>query len=146
MKNNTILIGIVVLAIGLGAGFFGGMQYQSGKQPAGNQQFGGMMRNGAGQGGTRRTGGQNVGEIISADASSITIKLQDGSTKIVLLAGTTSINQATQAAVGDLKTGQRVAVFGTANSDGSITAQNISINPIMRNPSGAPAPTGNTSR
>jgi len=55
--------------------------------------------------------------------------LADGSSKIVLISDSTQINQATTATSVDLKMGITIAAYGTANSDGSITAQSIQINP-----------------
>ena len=72
------------------------------------------------------------GEIISSDDKSITVKLSDGSSKIVVLGTSTVINKADQATKDDLKVGEKAAVFGTENSDGSITAQNIQLNPTFR--------------
>jgi hypothetical protein len=66
----------------------------------------------------------------------MTVKLNDGSSKIVLLTGTTSINKAATAATSDLTVGETVSAFGTTNSDGSITATNVQINPLMRGPGG----------
>ena len=137
MKNSIIIAVIVALVVGGGA-FFGGMKYQQSKQPS----F--MRQGGTGAQGTRTgvnnrmgTGFRPVdGEILSADDKSITVKLQDGSSKIVLISDNTSINQASQATKNDLKVGVKVAVVGQQNSDGSVTAQNIQINPIIRNPSG----------
>lgn len=77
-----------------------------------------------------------AGEIIGADEKSITVKLQDGSSKIVLLSEKTQINKAEKATKEDLKKGEKVAVFGTENPDGSVTAQNIQLNPqreVIRN-------------
>jgi len=129
-KYNMVLIIIVAILMGA-SGFFAGIKYQQSKQPAFLRQFG------AGQGG--RTG-QGIrqgfrpinGEIISADEKSITVKLQDGSSKIVIVSQNTQINKAEQATKHDLKIGEKVAVFGTENSDGSLTAQNIQINPVLR--------------
>lgn len=73
------------------------------------------------------------GEIISADDKSITVKLPDNSSKIVLLTDTTIINKSAEGAKEDLKTGEKVALFGTENSDGTVTAQNIQLNPAFRN-------------
>lgn len=138
MKQDAMVITIVVGVIAAGAGFFGGIKYQQMQVTSlrGNGNFvfrGGPAGAGArnGQGGNR--GGGVIGDIISADDKSITVKLQDGSSKIVIVSGTTSINQATQATKADLKVGERVAAFGTTNPDGSTTAQNIQINPAMRN-------------
>jgi len=58
--------------------------------------------------------------------------LQDGSSRIVIVSETTQINKAEQATKTDLKIGEKVAVFGQENSDGSVTAQNIQLNPTFR--------------
>jgi hypothetical protein len=78
------------------------------------------------------------GEIISQDDTSITVKLQDGSSKIVILSGNTNINKSSEGSKSDLKTGERVTAFGTTNSDGSITAQNVSIGGNMMFRGGLP--------
>ena len=133
--KKEYIITVIVAVIALGGGFFGGMKYQQSKQPSFSRQFGatlGAQRNGPGTG-VNRNGARGVtGDIISSDDKSITVKLQDGSSKIVLLSTSTTINKADQATVSDLKVGQRVAVFGQDNSDGSVTAQNIQLNPVFR--------------
>jgi hypothetical protein len=50
----------------------------------------------------------------------------------VVLADSTEINKAETVKKEELKVGEKVSVFGTENSDGSITAQNIQLNPIIR--------------
>jgi len=69
------------------------------------------------------------GEIIKADTTSITVKLEDGSSKIILLSKNTAINRAEKVSAFDLTVGTTIAVFGSENPDGSITAQNVQINP-----------------
>jgi len=129
MKNNIVLT-IVLILLALGAGFFGGIKYQQSKRPA-------FTRGGIGQSQGNRMGFRPVnGEIINADSKSITVKLADGGSRIILLSDKTTINKANQATKSDLKTGEKVAVFGTENSDGSVTAQNIQLNPYFRNITG----------
>ncbi|OIO13046.1 hypothetical protein COV53_04415 [Candidatus Gottesmanbacteria bacterium CG11_big_fil_rev_8_21_14_0_20_37_11] len=140
MKNNFFVIGLVSVLVGIG-GFLGGMKYQESKTPVSN--FNRQFQGGSGQEG--RQGGQNTqgrlggnfgrpitGDIISLDNESITVKLQDNSSKIVLLPDSTTISKTDQGSIADLKTGMKVEVFGKDNSDGSITAQNIQINPMFR--------------
>jgi hypothetical protein len=126
-----LIVGIIALLIGGAAGFFGGMQYQKGKVTAntqaglnGNFQRGNRTRAG-------RPGGANGmavrGQIISADNNSITVKMMDGSTKIVILGSNSVIAKTTTASASDLVNGANVIVFGTTNSDGSVTAQNVQI-------------------
>lgn len=133
MKNNLVMTVMVALLVGA-VGFFGGMQYQKSQNPMslGPGQIG--MRNQLGnRGGAGRMGGRAVvGEVISSDDKSITVKLPDGSSKIVIVSDSTQYNKAATASKTDIKTGERVAVFGTNNADGSVTAQNIQLNPNLR--------------
>lgn len=151
MKNNYVIT-IILVVVFAAAGFFGGTMYQKNQTATNFSNFGGGTGGrGGGTGGFagRRAGGggQVVGTVLTQDSSSITVKLADGSSKIVLLSGTTSYNQSAPASASDLKVGDRVAVFGMANSDGSVNATNVQLNPIARgandraNPSGMPTPT-----
>lgn len=145
MKNNKNIIITVVLVVVAGiVGFFGGMKYQQSKRSTFSGQFGNMQgSNGTGrqqsgnnttgqQNGTKTRGGQVMGEIIGQDDKSITVKLQDGSSKIVLINDKTTINKADIATKDDLKNGEKVAVFGTSNTDNSVTAQAIQLNPKLQ--------------
>jgi hypothetical protein len=148
MKQQQFLISIIVTAVvAVGAGFFGGMKYQQSRRFV---QFGNgdrtlMMRGGSGaigmQGATRMNGFRPVaGEIIKADDTSITVKLQDGSSKIVLVSEKTTINKAADGTKADLKIGENVAVFGT-ETEGTVKAESIQLNPMMRVSSNSANPT-----
>jgi hypothetical protein len=142
-----IIVGVVV---GIGA-FYGGMKYGQSNPPAGGsaavlgnfqnlqnlspeerqarlQQFGAGMN---GTRGTRTSGGGFVsGEIISKDNNSITVQLPDnGGSKIVFYSDSTQVGEFTSGASKDLEIGKTVTVNGTANSDGSVSAQSIQIRP-----------------
>lgn len=131
MKNKNLIIVAVVMVIAGATGFFGGMKYQQNQRPSfsDRQLTMGGQRNPKDQGGSANLQGNTPvsGEIISQDNSSITVKMQDGSSKIIILSDKTSINKASEGIRSDLKTGEKITVFGTTNTDGSITAQNISI-------------------
>ena len=150
-NNNNTVIMVVIGMVVLGIGFFGGMQYSNYQRSQLRSQFGAgagggfggrMMSGQQGIGGNRmigRGGARPVyGQIVSQDDKSITVKMNDGSSKIVILSVKTSINKASEATKDDLKTGDTVAVFGTENSDGSVTAQNVQLNPVMRGFQGTP--------
>lgn len=143
MKNQNILIMVLIAVIFAGGGFFAGTKYQQSKTLSQRTQFAGQFGDRAGGTGSNRTGGfrggQIMGEILSVDAKSITVKMTDGSSKIVLINDKTTINKATEGLISDLKVGERVSVFGTVNTDGSVSGENIQLNPIIRAvPSGTP--------
>jgi len=138
MPQKQIITLVVIAVVFGGIGFFGGVKYSQGKSTtksatiAGqNGQFGGAggMRQ-FGQGG--RQGGANggfvAGEILSMDNGSLTLQLPNNQgTKIVLYSDSTSIVKTASGTPQDLKTGETVAVNGTADSSGTITAKTISL-------------------
>jgi hypothetical protein len=133
MKNNTVTL-IIVAVVVLAAGFFAGMKYQETKQPSFNGQRGMMQgqRLENGNTGANRRGFRPAnGEVVSVDDKSVTVKLQDGSSKIVLLSDKTTVNKQATGSISDLKVGEKIVAFGTENSDGSITAQSIQLNPTI---------------
>jgi hypothetical protein len=155
MKSAKVILPIILVLVGLGAGFFGGYQYRNYvlRKAVGNfaagangtfQRFTGTRTGGAaGQNGMMRggAGGAVNGSILSIDSKSITVKLADGSTKIVLFGGSTTYSNTVAVQQTDLKVGSTVLVVGSANSDGSVTATNIQINPASLRPQGSPVPT-----
>lgn len=126
------------------------MKYQESRRGSFARQFGGDQMTGlhGGQNGNGRGNFRPVaGEIIKSDATSATVKLADGSTKIVILTDKTTINKAEIATKDDLKIGQSIAVFGIENADGTVTAQTVQLNPLLRmgglrgaSPSATPTP------
>lgn len=92
-----------------------------------------MNTNGGSAGNTMRTNVSGVvGEIIAKDDQSITVKLEDGSSKIVLLSSDVTVTKSDTGSSDDLQIGTKVGAFGSTNSDGSVSAANIQINPMMR--------------
>lgn len=128
MKNIPIFVWALVTILLAGATFFAGTKYQASlRTTAPRQELAGR------NGGQFRNGGNAVnGEILTIDDKSISVKLPDGSSKVVLLSGSVAISKAAEGTKSDLKIGERVIVFGTTNADGSVTATNISLNPAMR--------------
>lgn len=145
MKNNY-LITVILVVVFAAAGFYGGTIYQRNQASVniGANGFGGgvggRFSGGTGGAGRRAGGGQTVGIVLTQDASSMTVKLADDSSKIVLFTSSTIFDKSAPATVADLKVGDRVAVFGATNSDGSVSAVNVQLNPTQRmgrGPSGA---------
>lgn len=72
---------------------------------------------------------QTVGKIINIDENSITIKTNDGGSKIILISESTVINQSIEVSKTNLKVGSSVHVSGSVNSDGSISGRQIEVGP-----------------
>ncbi len=141
MDSKFIGALIVVALVAGGGGYFAGTKNagaQSGPQ-SGQRIF---TRNGGG--GRFGGAGAAFGTIVAKDATSITVQLMGGpnasstngsatGSKIVLYNTTTEIGKTVTGADTDLKVGENVVVNGSANSDGSITAQMIQIRPAGMN-------------
>lgn len=142
---------IIAIAIIGGASFYGGIKYARSKGSSGQfsradfqnlspeerqqraKDFGGDI--GRGPRGNRDGGGFAAGEILSKEDKSVTIKLQDGGSKIIFLSDSTEITKSVAGSLDDLEIGKNITANGTANSDGSITAQTIQLRPELRSTS-----------
>ena len=131
MKNNNQIIIILIAVIVAGISFFGGMKY---RESQGRNSFLGASQRGQGGQFGGANGRSTAGDIVTMDANSITVKMTDGTSRIVNLTSNTTYSKTDTASKTDLKTGVKVAVFGTVNSDGSVTAQNVQLNPMFKIP------------
>ncbi len=84
---------------------------------------------GPGMGRGARGAGFAAGEVIAKDETSITVKAQDGSTKIILVTESTEVMNASKGTIADVAVGTNVMVNGAPNQDGSVTAQSLNIRP-----------------
>jgi hypothetical protein len=129
MKNNQIiLVAILVVLVGGGAFATG---YKVG-QIKNRVTIGQRMENGIGrqQGGGKMMGARNqAGEVTAVDDKSITLKMIDGSSKIIILTNKTAVTKSTETTKTEIKVGSKIATFGTTNSDGSVTADTIELDP-----------------
>jgi hypothetical protein len=155
MKKNIVILIVIGVLAAAGAAFYGGVTYGRSKGAciAGNragganfspeerqarfQQFGGGMMNGGQRGSFREDVGFVAGEVIAKDAQSITVKLRDGGSKIVLYSDTVAVDMSVKGTAADIEVGKTVSITGKANQDGSISAQSIQVRPAPV----APAPT-----
>lgn len=151
---NKLLPIVIAVAVVIGGGaFYGGMKYAEGRSPSGQfsrgdfqnlspeerqQRFqelganvggalGGDHAGGSGFRGGQQGAGFTAGEIIAKDDKSVTVKLQDSGSKIIFYSDSTEVGKFVIGASDDLEIGESVTINGTANDDGSITAQSIQL-------------------
>jgi hypothetical protein len=138
MKNNTLIIACVLVAVLFGAGgFFGGMQYANAQRPSGGARFGGALGANAqgfqrgGQGGQGRGGfgGAAAGQVVSKDDKSLTLSIMGGGSKVVYYSASTTFSKMASGSISDVTQGANVMVMGSTNTDGSVTASMIQLRP-----------------
>ncbi|MDD2785777.1 MAG: DUF5666 domain-containing protein [Patescibacteria group bacterium] len=151
VKQSSMIVAIIVAAIISFGGGFAVSRYVLPVKPSANVQgefarFAGgsggaggaavgqfAIRTGSGAGGARAGagGGFVSGEILKKDDTSMSIKMQDGSSKLVLVTSSTQALKTSTTDLSGLNVGEQVTVIGSANSDGSITAQSVQVRPDM---------------
>lgn len=148
MQKQFPILYTIILCGSIGvAAFVGGTLYQKNQTP--RQMMGAFGNRQPGTAGTSlRQNGMGMrpvaGEIISVDETGVTLKLADGSTKIVLIADSINITKANPASRSALIVGEKLNVFGTQNTDGTIKAQSVSVGLLPL--STAPSATGAAQR
>ncbi len=136
MQSKTIGIAVVALIIG---GVIGYVVPHSAaaKAPTGFAgrtgavgQFGrgGFTRGAAGTNGTN-SGNVLTGTVVSVAGQDVTIKMPDGSSRLVLVTPNTTVSKSVTGSLSDVTSGSNVLVSGTSNSDGSLSADLIQLRP-----------------
>lgn len=156
MMKNMLLAGAAVLLIGSGA-FYGGFLYGKSKtfSPSGfsgrNGEFlgrntDGSMRNrdGQGQGAGTQQGNRNgqdsvFGEVLSKNDTSMTVKTQNGGSRIVYFSDKTSEGISDSTALSNVSTGQSVMASGVGNGEGALVAHMILVYPTDQSATAEPA-------
>lgn len=138
--NKIVITAIICIIVAGGAGFYIGRNSASAMNST-YQMNGSYNQRGGGRfgGQTGRSGMGVRGKIISSDNNSITVQSNDGTSTIVVTSGNTMYYKSATAGKSDINNGDTVMVFGQKNSDGSVTAQMVQVNPITR-PLATPAP------
>jgi len=137
MKIKIIAVIVICGAVIISGAFFAGIKYQekntlSRLSNFSNIEQGGQGRIGQNSGIGTRGGGMIIGEIISKDNISITIKLSNGGSKIVFFTDSVSITKNINGLISDIIVGENIVVNGTANSDGSVNAKTIQLGPVVQ--------------
>lgn len=148
-KEHIYLIVLIAVVVGVGS-FFAGYKYAKfSVKPADTRQFARMPGQQLGQGmrgqGSpgmvgRNGGGFAAGEVLSKDDKSLTIKLQDGGSKIVFFSASTTVSMMTDGKMDDIKQGSVVMITGSQNQDGSVTAKTVQLRPAGEVVPPMPAP------
>jgi len=146
MKKNQIIIVVVVILLVGGLSFYAGTKVGGGSAGAGRSaQFAGGANGGARAGrGAGGAGGAGftTGEVISKDATSITVKLRDGGSKIIFVTPSTVVQKAATGTISDVVVGSQITANGASNADGSLNATMISSRPAMPQSGAQGAPQG----
>lgn len=130
MNTKIIIVAVIMVGVASYGGFMYGKSVAPSRGQFTNGQFTGSQNGARGAGMMNRiNGGATFGEIISKDSTSVTIKMQDGSTKIALIATSTQVIKSSSGTVSDLTVGTNIVITGTSNSDGSVTAKSVQIRP-----------------
>lgn len=155
MKKILVIVGAILLVAAIAAGsFYGGMAYQTNQVNQVRANFfnsRGLGDNGQlpGNGSNLPSGGQNqsffggggtIGQVKSVEGNVMTVSTARNVTT-VNLSDSTQIEKPTTGSVADLKPGVQVMITGERDSNGEITASQITImnnNPFE--PAGTPTP------
>jgi plastocyanin len=138
MQSKQLVGFLFVVAIVGGTAFYGGSIYAKRGSNDAVSARGANFRlaaggiggpGGAAAGASRNVGGFIGGEVISKDATSVTIKMRDGGSKVVYYSGSTTVSRMASGSMDDVAPGVQVTITGTPNTDGSVAATMMQIRP-----------------
>lgn len=137
---QSIIVGIMGFFLGITSIFTGGVKPVVTPLPAAVQQVQGVSTSSGTTRGNLPQGEQRFfGTVTNANGSTLTLQMQSRSQGSAAKSVTVTLNGSTTYTGGaetDITANTRVTGVGQTNSDGSLTAISVQINPVM--PSGFP--------
>jgi len=131
-KSTQIIIAVVILIVGFGAGLAYGKNSAAAPAATRSGFTGSTGARGAfaGRGGA----GGVIGTVAAKDANTISIQLiaTSSGSQIVLYSPSTAITKTISGTIDDVSIGSSVIVQGTPNPDGSVSANSIQIRPTQQ--------------
>lgn len=129
MNKNIVITAVITLVIGVGAGYLGAnaLRPATPAQSARGNFSGAAGGNFAGARGG--AGGMLSGTVAAQDSGSITLNTRDGSSHVVLVTPSTTVQNSVNGSLNDVFVGSTIVVTGTTNSDGSVSASSIQLRP-----------------
>lgn len=129
-KIKTYIIWVIVAIIALVGGIFWGKAMGASGAASTQRPFAGAFASstrgfagrGAGAGGS-----VYAGQVASISGTNLTLQLPNGNSEVVFYATSTPVNEQASVPISKVAKGTNVIINGTANSDGSVTAQSIEI-------------------
>lgn len=130
--KKEIPIFIIAIVVVSSLTFFIGTKVSGSKNKIGNFNGGDLPNFNGGYGlqQTRKNGNLGtmvIGEVLSKDDNGVTIKLQNGGSKIVFISSTTTVSKSVSGNKDDITIGNTISVTGKTNTDGSTSATSIDI-------------------
>ena len=119
--NREILFLIILILVATTA-FYVGMKYQQSKMPQG------VFFQGGGQTAQARER-MLSGEVISKDEKSLTLKLPNGSIRIIFLSEKTEFLKMTEGNLNDIEAGKQIMIIGNQTTEGAFVAEQIQLSP-----------------
>jgi len=127
-KKTVLTYGVIVLL--LVVSFVAGMQTGKSKKTVNNRNIpNGMNQNFTrGTGMNTRSGASNImGEVLSKDENSLTIKSKTNGSKIIIVSKSTEIFKTIAGSIADIAIGTNVMITGKEGDAGSTVADSIRI-------------------
>ncbi len=135
----SLLVGAIILGCIIGGALAGGIAIGKNQESSQTSQYSSLpsgLGNITGQGDFQFPGNNTgmpsgsrgtMGTVESVEGSVVTLKAQGGTTVIVNVSDSTSIQKTVEGSLSDIATGNSITVSGNKNTDGSIDATSITI-------------------
>ena len=119
MTKKILTILVIIIALGIG--------YAGGKITSSHNKTPHSKRSSLTHNSTHKKGSAMSGTVLSDSGSNLTIQLPNGNTETVYTSNSTTYSQLSTITSSSIIKGSTITIFGSKNSNGSLTAKKIEL-------------------